>query len=397
MLPGVERLRFSLVAAIARRGFPRPSVLFPVAGLLILLGATLLQPRAQVVGEPLPKQLSDRAFWQMIVDFSEEGGVFPSDNFVSNELTYQEIIPELKKRSSPDGVYVGVGPDQNFTYITALQPRLAFIIDVRRQNLVQHLLYKAIVEMSADRAEFLAHLFSRPRPPGVDRAATPEALFDLYREVDPDEALFRSNLQEIEYRLIERHGFALTLADRGSLQYIYRAFFSEGPDLRYSFPRQRAGRWFPTYAELMTATDAAGAHHSYLATEEDFRILRDFETRNLLVPIVGDFGGDKAIRAVGKYLGARGATVNYFYTSNVEQYLFQTDAWRHYYSSVATLPLNENSTFIRAYFNTGYIYPPGIVSPDLHSVQLLDPIVGCLNAFGGGDMRSYIDLVRRSR
>jgi hypothetical protein len=395
--PGVRRFSLAGLASIAPRGFPRPSVLFPIAGLLILLGATLLQPRAQVVAEPLPKQLSDRAFWQMIVDFSEEGGVFPSDNFVSNELTYQEIIPELKKRSSADGVYLGVGPDQNFTYITALQPRMAFIIDVRRQNLVQHLLYKAIIEMSADRGEFLARLFSRPRPSNLDLTVSPEALFDLYRQIDPDESLFRSNLQEIEYRLVERHGFALTMPDRGSLEYIYRAFFSEGPELRYSFPRQRGGRWFPTYAELMTATDAAGVHHSYLASEEDFRILRDFEARNLLVPLVGDFGGDKAIRAVGKYLSARGATVNYFYTSNVEQYLFQSDAWRHYYASVATLPLNENSTFIRAYFNTGYIYPPGIVSPDLHSVQLMDPIIGCLNAFGAGDMRSYIDLVRRSQ
>ena len=103
-------------------------------------------------------------------------------------------------------------------------------------------------------------------------------------------------------------------------------------------------------------------------------MLREFQRNNLLVPIVGDFGGDKAIQAVGRYLREQDATANYFYTSNVEQYLFQNDAWQRYYNNVATLPIDDNSTFIRAYFNMGFRFPPGIITPDLHSVQLLDPM-----------------------
>src|SRR5947207_642331 len=113
--------------------------LFAVA-LLLLLVAALFAPRVHVASETLPKQLSDRAFWQMVVDFSEPGGFFRSDNLISNETTFQEVIPELKKRG-PGGVYVGVGPDQNFTYITAFEPRMAFIIDIRRQNMLLHLMY----------------------------------------------------------------------------------------------------------------------------------------------------------------------------------------------------------------------------------------------------------------
>ena len=179
---------------------------------------------------------------------------------------------------------------------------------------------------------------------------------------------------------------------------MYRAFLAEGPDLRYSFPRQRFGpAWFPTYAELMMSADAVGFNHSYMATEQNFRQLREFQRNNLLVPIVGDFAGDKALRSVGRYLVEHGATVNYFYTSNVEQYLFQGDAWQRYYSSVASLPLNENSTFIRAYFDVGFLYPPGIVTPDLHSVQLLDPITALLSSFRAGQLRSYGDVVGRSK
>jgi hypothetical protein len=376
---------------------PRRHALLTVAALCSLLGVGLVGPRSQAA-DSLPKQLSDRAFWRMVVDFSEPGGVFRSDNLLSNETTYQEVIPELRKRSSPDGAYLGVGPDQNFTYITALRPRIAFIVDIRRQNMVQHLLLKAIVEMSDDRADFLSRLFSRPRPAGLERASAPAVLFAAYNDVAASETLFQRNLKEAENRLVKRHGFLLTAEDRRNLEYVYRAFFSEGPDLRYSFPRQGvAARWFPNYAQLMMATDLTGVNHSYMANEQNFRVLREFERRNLLIPIVGDFGGDKAIRAVGRYLMEHGATANYVYTSNVEQYLFQSDAWEHYYSNVAALPLNENSTFIRAYFDSGFLYPPGIVTRDLHSVQLLDPIFSLLNSVRAGGIRTYNDVVERSR
>src|SRR6202165_4016069 len=195
------------------------------ATVLSVCGVALLVSRAQVVTDSLPTELSDRAFWQMVVDFSEPDGTFRSDNFVSNERTYQEVIPELKQRALPNGVYLGVGPDQNFTYITALRPRMAFIIDIRRQNLIQHLLYKAIVEVSPDRADFLSRLFSRPRPAGLEKSASPKVLFDAYNDVTASETLFQKNLQEVENRLVKQHGFPLTAEDSGSLKFIYRAFF----------------------------------------------------------------------------------------------------------------------------------------------------------------------------
>jgi hypothetical protein len=372
--------------------------LLAVVTAVFSLSGVALWPRDRVAADTLPRQLSDRAFWKLVEDFSEPGGFFRSDNFLSNETTYQEPIPELRKRSTPEGVYLGVGPDQNFTYITALRPRMAFIIDIRRQNMLEHLMYKALIEASNDRADFLSRLFSRPRPANLNKSSTPRQLFDAFIPVAPSETLFQKNLQEMLDRLVKRHGFALTDDDRRSIEYVYRAFFSEGPDLRYSYPRQQFGaRWFPNYADLMMATDLTGFNHSYVATEENFRVLRDFQRNNLLVPVVGDFGGQKAVRAVGTYLRERGAVVNYFYTSNVEQYLFQSDAWEKYYTNVSTLPLDEHSTFIRAYFNMGFRYPPGIITPDLHSVQLLDPIQSLLARFRSGQLHSYYDVVERSR
>ena len=300
------------LSVVTQQFIRRRYALSILAALLSLLAAAQFDARVQVSVDPLPKHVSDGAFWRMIVDFSEPEGLFRSDNFVSNETTYQEVIPELKKRASPDGVYLGVGPDQNFTYIAALRPRMAFIIDVRRQNMIQHLLYKVLIEGSADRGDFLSRLFSRPRPAGLEESSPPKVLFDAYRDVPGDEVLFQRNLQDVEERLVEEHGFPLTPEDLRSLEYVYRAFFAEGPDLRYSFPRQQSPRWFTTYAELLTATDRSGLNHSYLTDEPSFRTLREFQRNNLLIPVVGDFGGDKAIRAVGRYLTDHMATVNYF-------------------------------------------------------------------------------------
>ena len=56
--------------------------------------------------ENLPTRLNDEEFWRMISDFSEAGGYFRSDNFLSNEGTYQYVIPAVKKKFRPGGVYM---------------------------------------------------------------------------------------------------------------------------------------------------------------------------------------------------------------------------------------------------------------------------------------------------
>src|SRR5689334_5213250 len=122
---------------IRRRTF---LALFVVAGLGVLSSA----PGVLAAADSLPTHLTDQAFWQLSGDLSEENGYFRSDNLVSNELWFQTVIPELLSQIKPGGVYVGVGPEQNFTYIAALKPKMVFITDIRRGNLHTHLMYKAL-------------------------------------------------------------------------------------------------------------------------------------------------------------------------------------------------------------------------------------------------------------
>ena len=128
--------------------------------------------------DTLPVTLSDQEFWRMITEYSEPGGTFRYENFISNERSIQYVIPELKAKMKPGGVYLGVAPEQNFTCIAALQPKIAFIVDIRRQNMLVHLLYKALFELSPNRSEFVSRLFSRKRPAGLNEKSTVAALFD---------------------------------------------------------------------------------------------------------------------------------------------------------------------------------------------------------------------------
>jgi hypothetical protein len=211
----------------------------------------------------------------MVVQFSEPDGYFDSDNLISNEDTYQYVIPELKRSIAPGGVYLGVGPDQNFSYIAAVRPRLAFITDVRRGNLHVHLMYKSLIELSADRAEFLSRLFSRPRPAGLGSQSSVDELFRAYRVAKPDRALYEQNLQAIVDRLTKTHGFRLEPGDAPGIASVYSNFFAAGPDLR--FVSSRSGNRYPTLEDLQIADDGQGSQQGYLASESRFAVLRATE------------------------------------------------------------------------------------------------------------------------
>jgi hypothetical protein len=399
-LPGPAAAPEAPPAAKGRRA--RMAVLSVV---LVALAALCVSPRSSVAHLPadgLPASLSDTDFWNAVEEMSEPGGYFRSDNLLSNEDAFQHVIPTLERRLPQGGVYLGVGPDQNFTYIVALHPKVAFIVDIRRQNMLLQLMYKAIIEQSSDRIEFLSRLFSRPAPEGLTGDPIAAELFEAFGSVPASNVLFTRNLEAITDRLVKTHGFRLSPDDLSAVEYVYRAFFVSGPDLRYSFPRQGfGGRWFPSYAELMMETDLNGVEHSYLASEANYQTLRRFEVNNLLVPLVGDFGGNKALRSVGQYLREHGATVTLFYTSNVEQYLFQSaDQWRRFFDNVASLPLNDNSTLLRSFFNMGGLggrYVPQFGNRFARSGMLLDSIPGLLDAVRDGQIRSYYDVIEHSR
>ena len=328
-----------------RRHFP---VTLIALATVLALGVSITAAVAK-----LPGQLTDREFWTLVTDLSEPGGSFRSDNLLSNELRLQYVIPELLRTATRGRAYLGVGPEQNFTYIAVVQPSIAFIVDIRRGNLHLQLMYKALFELSSDRADFVARLFSRKAPDGLGPNPSAQQIFDAVSQSPSSDALYDRTLKAIQSQLSGKHAFPLSAEDVKGIEYVFHAFYTFGPSINYSSSEAdgaiaNSGNYRPTYAELMTATDSDSQARSYLASDEAFAVVKTLEAKNLVVPIVGDFAGPRALRSVGAYLKAHAAIVSAFYVSNVEQYLRVERVWGSFCGNAARLPIDDTSTFIRA-------------------------------------------------
>jgi hypothetical protein len=339
---------------------------FPIAGSIAILLFVFASSTVRPAAESLSARVTDQEFWRLISDFSEPNGFFRSDNLLSNELWFQYVIPDLTKTAKAGRVYLGVGPEQNFTYIAALKPKMVFIFDIRRGNLDLQLMYKALFELSRDRADFVSRLFSRPRPDGLGPSANAQRIFAAYRNAEASEAYYEENFKAIKDVLMIKHHLPISDADLEGIDRVYRHFYQFGPRINYnsSLNTGIGGRGFDrtTYGDLMTTDDGQGQSRSYLASDENFAFLKELESKNLLVPVVGDFAGPKAIRAVATYLKEKDATVSAFYLSNVEQYLRQNGVWDNFCRNVVTLPLDETSTFIRSVRDGQYGFGRGLSS-----------------------------------
>src|SRR4051812_22557687 len=176
-----------------------------------------------------PTGLSDAEFWSFFTSMSEPGGSFLSENFVSNEMSYQAVIPTLKRTLTPDGVYLGVGPEQNFTYIANLKPRMAVIFDIRRQNAMAHLMYKALFELSPTRGEFVSRLFSRPMAAKVGPSAHVVDLFAVASSGFGSDSAHDANLKAVFQTLVNKHHFVLTPGDSAGIEHFMEVFVEHGP------------------------------------------------------------------------------------------------------------------------------------------------------------------------
>ncbi len=309
----------------------------------------------QTASTSLPDHLSDTEFWSLVSDISEPGGFFRiTDNFTSNELEVGRVFTMLREKGVAGGVYLGVGPEQNLTYIAAIRPAMAFVVDIRRQAVMQHMLFKAVFELAKDRADFISLLFSKPRPAGIDGSTPIQRIWNAFTAVPTDRELTSTNATRIVDQLTRTHKFTFTAAESAQLESVRAAFVLFGPDIstRGWGGVGRVGGYGSggTFADLTGwAYDDGGEPQSFLSSEENFRFVKALHEKNLLVPVSGDFGGPKAIRAIAAYLQKQGAVVSAFYVSNVEQYLFQDGKARAFYDNVATLPVNDTSVFIRPY------------------------------------------------
>ena len=327
-----------------------------------------------------------------LTELSEPTEYFFSDNLISNESSYLQVADELSRLSG--GAYLGVGPEQNFTYIALTRPELAVIIDIRRDNALLHLLYKAMFELARDRAHFLCLLLGRPYPseraPRADATLTEISSF-VERE-SHSRNVFDRDHQELVRTLREKLGLSLSSADLASLRRMHEAFFERQLDISFEL-HQSTGRHYPTLRELLRL-ESPNHRGSFLARDADFRFVQDLERRHRVLFVVGDFGKPAALRRVAEELGRRKLTLRSFYVSNVEQYLFGTPAWSEWLANLGAFPLSDESTLIRSYLDQGRRHPAQL--PGNRTASMLVPIQAWLACESEKPSRTYYKAVTRA-
>jgi hypothetical protein len=348
----------------------------PVSVLLILSGSARQAPPPS-------------GFAAQIAQLSEPGGYFDTDNLISNESSYLQVLPELKRRGIRGGAYIGVGPDQNFTYIAETRPSVAYIVDIRRDNVLLHLLFKAVFHESRTRVEYLSMLFGRAAPRDLEawRQAPVDKLAAYVQDAPRADA---PPLQARIDRVVRSFGVPLSDADLQTIAAFRRRFAEAGLSLRFQ-STGRPPQWdYPTYADLLVDRDAAGRQAHFLASEDGYQFVRDLQARDLVIPVVGDLSGALAVARIGKAITARGDRLATFYVSNVEFYLFRAGTFDRFVANLRQLPRAGNAVLIRSFFGRGV--PLSLARPGDNSVSQVASIDELLRGIAAGRVRGYADL-----
>lgn len=345
------------------------------------------------VATPLSAQraLSREEFAGLVERISEPGGYFDTDNLISNETGYLTVIGGLKRSGLRGGAYVGVGPDQNFSYIATVRPEIAFITDVRRDNLLHHLLLKALIERSPTRIEFLSQLHGvePPTDPESWRAHEIEELVaridSIWEPGDPGPAL----TEAIAGRIAE-YGLPLSEEDYDTIRRFHATFTRAGLGLRFTSFGRPPRPYYPTYRQLVLETDLSGARASYLSTAGAYEVVRDLQLANRVVPVVGDLSGSHALREMGAAMRELEVALSLVYASNVEFYLWQAGTFDAWVDNLRTLPTRPDALVVRSYFPNFRRGHPAAV-PGYYATQMLQPAATLTR----GGFESYWDVVTR--
>ncbi len=292
-----------------------------------------------------------KAFAALSARLSETGGYFDSDNLISNETSYQHVLGKIRENQVSGGVYIGVGPDQNFTYIAKIRPRMAIITDIRRDNLLQHLLFKSLFERARNRVEYLCLFFGKPFP--KTRGWESRGVREIVEYIDgtpSDAKLFEKTVKGMRQD-VQKFGIMLSESDLETVERIHRAFYSAGLEIRYSSYHRPPRSIYPSYRELLLQQDLDGNLSNYFNSEDDFQYLKKMQAEDRIVPVMCDLSGPKALKAVGQYLAEIREKVSAMYVSNVEFYLVRQGTFDRFVDNLKTLPIDGRSMIIRSYFN----------------------------------------------
>ncbi len=323
----------------------------------------------------------DQSIARIVETISEADVGKPADNFVTNEDSFARVASDLARLAPSDGVTIGVGPDQNFTYIAHSKPRLSFLVDFRRRNALLHLIHKSLFTIARNRAEYLSMLTGRnlgalPGEPSAEElvAAVEGVAFD------------RNQLERTIDQVVDFLAPLKLVSDPEWPEIATIQSKLAGPGLGARF---LALPMYPTLGRLIRSRDRQNQPAHFLAREDWFQVVRNSQIGDRVIPVVGDFAGHHALANLGEWLGRRGLAVSVIYVSDVEFFLLRSGRFASYIDNLAKLPWKPDALLIRT--STREIDHPERLSGD-SSTTILRPVAKFLDDAKAGRIKSIDDL-----
>lgn len=323
----------------------------------------------------------DETFDGLIRSLSEPQSGPHADNLITNEDSFGRVTGSLQRMVSPGNVYIGVGPDQNFSYIARSHPSIAFVLDYRRRNLRLHLLHKALFMLSDDRVSYLTRLTAR-RPAGLPREPNVDQLVQSFSTAPFDEALMERTRSEV-LGLVRALG-VLDESEEVDLQTIQTRLAGPGMDAKFL-----AMPIYPRFGKLIRTPGRDGQPAHMLASETTYRTVRDAQRGDLLIPLVADLAGVGALPRLRDWLRQKRQAVSVIYVSDVEFFLLKDNRFDAYVENLDRLPRTEDAVIIRS--STREIDHPERVPGD-SATTIIRPLSPFLDAAKQGRIRTPDDL-----
>ena len=223
-----------------------------------------------------------------------------------------------------------------------------------------------------------------PEPPA---AWQQRSIADIAAYVDGAKPLQRAAMDASHAKIAERirsFGVPLPAPDFETIGRFHRRFAEAGLNLLFQSTGRAPQPYNPTFRQLLLETDGAGHQSNYLATEEGFQFVKSLQARDLVIPVVGDFSGPKALAAIGRFLSERNERVSAFYTSNVEFYLFRNGTFPVFMANAGKLPRAPHAVIIRSVFGG-----------QSGSYSLTQPLGELLDGHAKGKFTQYWELSGR--
>lgn len=314
------------------------------------------------------------------------------DNLMTNEDSIASVMDQAASEVPQGTVYLGVGPDQNFSLIAATKPHMALIIDYRKKNQLLHFFHLALIHLSNDRTTYLEKFWARdsqpqpeltlktPDPSDSQLSSFVKSPFkpDMLKTLQNDVITFLSAWE------------MLTTDDFDNIRRIQARLAGPGPKARFL-----ALKMYPEIQSLIQAKTRSGKPGHWLASDDHYQTVRNLVTRYQLLPIVGDWAEKpgtnvkSTFRQLSAWLISKRLQVGCIYISDVEFFLMRGSHFSKYIANLSRLPLHHEARVVRT--STREIMHNERL-PGQSSTTIVRPLADMIHDYHAGKIGKWDDL-----